>query len=207
MKKCPSCSSAVSPKAETCPNCGHPIKKKTSGCAWLVLVGAIILLILIAIGSTVDTSETTTTGSTASMKAPNTATAQIHQEGDTVDIGYTTYVAWQSYWTDSLSDNQFMQEAPDAKYLVIEVSVRNDDTKERSIPPFKLIDTKGREYNTSPSAYILPDYIGALSSLNPDVQKAGYIAFDCPPDRDYKLQVSGGYWSGEHALIELNPSQ
>ena len=51
MKNCPSCSTPVSPKATTCPQCGHPFKKATSGCAWLVLIGGIAFIIIMIIGS------------------------------------------------------------------------------------------------------------------------------------------------------------
>ena len=50
MENCPSCTNPVSPKAMTCPKCGHPFKKPTSGCAWLALIGG-ICFILIIIGS------------------------------------------------------------------------------------------------------------------------------------------------------------
>lgn len=202
MKTCPSCKKPVSPKAEACPGCGHPIKKKTSGCAVLALAGLILLIIIGVIASNPDT---TNSGKTSSRPEVKEAPAKTYKEGETVNIGYTTYVAWQSYWTDRLTDNQYMHKYPDAKYLLIEVSVRNDDKKERSIPPFKLIDEAGREYGESSNAYALEDHIGALTSLNPDVQKDGYIVFDCPPNRNYQLHTSGGYWSSDSANIELNP--
>jgi hypothetical protein len=198
MKTCPSCKKEISPKAETCPACGHPIKKKTSGCAWLFLIAFVGIMIMAAIGGS--------DGTTPKPATPaSTEADKIYSQGDTVNIGYTSYVAWSSYWTDRLTDNQYSHTAPDAKYLVVKVTVRNDDSKERSIPPFKLIDSAGREYSTSSNGYILDGHIGALSSLNPDVQKDGFIVFDCPPGRDYKLQVRGGYWSSDSANIELNP--
>ena len=200
MKNCPSCKKPISPKAETCPACGHPIKKKTTGCALAFLIGLIFIILLAAIGSNTDAEKQPVTS-----KAKTEVAAKIYTEGETVSIGYTTYVAWQSYWTDKLSDNPHRQTAPNAKYLVIEVSVRNDDNKERSIPPFKLIDSDGREYGTSSSSWQLTDHIGTLASLNPDVQKGGWIVFDCPPERAYKLKVSGGFWSSDDALIQLDP--
>lgn len=202
MKKCPSCKNPVSPKAETCPGCGHPIKKKASGCAVIALAGLIGFIIITAIGANMDPTSYEKTSATKTTQA---VPSKTHKEGDTVSIGYTTYVAWQSYWTDRLTDNPHMHKAPDAKYLVVEVSVRNDDKKERSIPPFKLVDESGREYGKSSNAYALSDHIGPLSSLNPDVQKDGYIVFDCPPGRTYALRVSGGYWSSDSATIALNP--
>lgn len=168
----------------------------------------LIIFLLLTTGIILTTISSTGENGTTPDETPNTKkAATIYKQGDTVEIGYTTYIAWQSYWTDRLTDNQYTHTDPDAKYLVIEISVRNDDTKARSIPSFKLIDTQGREYNTSSSAFIFNEHIGILSSLNPDVQKDGFIVFDCPPQRDYKLHVSGGYWTNDHALIQLAPQQ
>jgi len=52
MKKCPSCKHAVSTKAETCPSCGHPLKKKKrkSGCAstllMLLILGGFVFYVM-----------------------------------------------------------------------------------------------------------------------------------------------------------------
>jgi hypothetical protein len=83
------------------------------------------------------------------------------------------------------------------------LSVRNDDKKPRNIPPFKLIDNRGAEYQTSSKAWGVEDNIGVIESLNPSVTKNGLIVFDVPKSRSYKLKVSGGYWSKEDALIEI----
>ena len=85
------------------------------------------------------------------------------------------------------------------------LAVRNRDDKPRSIPPFELIDEDGREYETSSKAWKVEGCITALDSLNPGVRKDGVIVFDVPRTREYDLKVSGGYWSPEDALIELNP--
>ena len=38
LKKCKECGEQVSSDAKSCPNCGKPAPKKTSGCAWIALV-------------------------------------------------------------------------------------------------------------------------------------------------------------------------
>jgi hypothetical protein len=83
------------------------------------------------------------------------------------------------------------------------LSVRNDDKKPRNIPPFKLIDNAGAEYQTSSKAWRVEDNIGVIESLNPSVTKNGLIVFDVPKSCSYKLKVSEGYWSKEDALIEI----
>ena len=56
-------------------------------------------------------------------------------------------------------------------------------------------------------AWAVDGSIGVLESLNPSVKTQGFIVFDVPTNHKYKLKVSGGYWSGEDALIEISPKQ
>lgn len=67
LKKCKECGKEVSKKAETCPNCGNPIKKKPKqyGCGTLILIG-IVAIFLISVFSPEDKKTTPT------PKAPKT---------------------------------------------------------------------------------------------------------------------------------------
>ena len=67
--KCKECGKEVSKKAETCPNCGAPLKKKTTqyGCGTLILLG-IVTFILIGVFSSNDKS-TTDTSTTSTPKS------------------------------------------------------------------------------------------------------------------------------------------
>ena len=141
------------------------------------------------------------------LSSPNSNGAKpitVYKMNDTVNIGYTSYAVWRAWWSDRLSNNEFLNEAPDAFYLFIELTVRNDDKKARSIPPFKLVDENGAEYQTG-KGWSVEGSIGVLDSLNPGVQKRGFIVFDVPSNHRYKLKVSGGYWSAADALIEIVP--
>ena len=91
-------------------------------------------------------------------------------------------------------------------FLFVKLTVRNDDKKARTIPPFKLIDENGAEYETSSKGWSVDGSIGALDSLNPGVQKDGTILFDVPQSHTYKLKLSGGYWSDDEAFVKLTPS-
>jgi hypothetical protein len=129
-------------------------------------------------------------------------------EGDTVSIGYTSYIVGGSFWRTRLV-RSYSEEKPNAMFLVVILAVRNDDTKPRSIPPFKLIDENGAEYETFSSAgFYFKEYaMDIFDSLNPSVLKKGCIAFDVPTNHNYKLKVSGGYWSKEDAIIRLSPEK
>jgi len=191
LRKCKECGQQISTKAATCPNCGSVLKKKTGCFTWLV-AGFFIFVIIGVIGSL----------SNSSKDKPQ---QKFYKEGDTVNIGYTSYAVWRSWWSSRLSDNQFLDQKPDARFLFVELTVRNDDKKARSIAPFKLIDENGAEYEASSKAWAVEGSIGVLTSLNPSVKKEGFVVFDVPTEHEYKLKCSGGYWSGEDAFVQLSP--
>jgi len=153
--------------------------------------------------SSADESDETSSDHTSSETAVAPTPPRSHKMNETVQIGYTTYAVWNARWSDQLSDNRFLDPPPNAKYLFVELTVRNNDNKARSIPPFELIDTSGAEYEASPHGWAVDGSIGLFDSLNPGVSKQGFVVFDVPQGKQYHLKVSGGYWSGEDTLIEI----
>jgi Domain of unknown function (DUF4352) len=201
--KCKECGQEVSKKAGSCPKCGAPIKKKTSLITWIVAI-IIVLWVIGYIANQGNTpSETSSTSDANSSNASKNVTTKIYKIGETAHVGYTSYAVWKAFYKKQLSDNPYLNQPPDATYLFVDITVRNDDTKARSIAPFMLVDDKGSEYETSSNAWSVDGSIGVLDSLNPGVQKRGYIVFDVPRGKHYKLEISGGYWSSDKALIDL----
>lgn len=212
LKKCKECGKEVSTKAESCPNCGAVLKRKTSGCAGCLAVFIIGFIVLGVIGSLVDTDTSPRSSNKSSTAAwqdesphDSKPAPAIHAEGDTVHVGYTSYVVWRSWWSNRLSNNQFLDQRPNAMYLFVDVTVRNNDKKARMVPPFTLVDENGAEYEASSNGWAVEGSIGIIESLNPSVSKQGFVVFDVPKDRQYRLKLSGGYWSGEDAYVRLTP--
>jgi hypothetical protein len=210
IKKCKECGMGVSTSAKVCPHCGK--KYPTGGFTWPAKI-FLIFILLVVIGQLFGHSDQSSKSNNNSVDVKSQShetpklQGKIYKEGDTVHVGYTSYAAWRSWWSKRLSDNQYLDNKPDAMFLFVELSVRNNDKKARTIPPFKLIDENGAEYETSSKAWSIEHSIGALDSLNPSVRKQGIIVFDVPTNNTYKLKVSGGYWSEEDALILLLPNQ
>lgn len=90
LVKCGECKTEMSDKAEKCPKCGAPAKKKTSLLTWLV-VGIFGLGIIGAIsGNNSSTSSTeTTTDSTVDATASTPAPEKVAVEPDTPKWSYT----------------------------------------------------------------------------------------------------------------------
>jgi len=129
---------------------------------------------------------------------------KIYKEGDTISFTYTSYTVSQSGWSTPLSNNPFDQ--PDAMFLLVELTVRNDYKKPRSIHPlFMLIDENGAEYySTSKTSQFINKGVPADWGfvLNPGVQKHGCLVFDIPQNHKYKLEITE---FAMDALIELSP--
>lgn len=208
LKKCRECRSPVSTRAASCPKCGAVLKRKTGCLGWIAIlfVGFIALCVVAAKvndGRPNNPRKSTTAGGGKSSKPPKAESAL--KEGDSVHVGYTTYAVWRSWWSNTLSDNPYLNTSPNASYLFVELTVRNDDKKARMVPPLKLIDENGAEYDASAHGWAVKGAIGILESLNPSVSKQGFVVFDVPRDRSYKLKLSGGFWSTQDAYVKLSP--
>jgi hypothetical protein len=182
-----------------------PPKKRgfSLGRALLVLVG---ILILAAVFGRNETGKNTSVSTAESKKEPAVvASSKIFREGETITVGYTSYVIWRSWWSNQLSNNQFLNHPPDAMYLFVELTVRNNDTKARTIPSFYLLDDNGSEYEASSRGWGIDQHLGILADLNPTVSKRGKIVFDVPKGRNYRIKLSGGFWSSDNAYVRLEP--
>jgi hypothetical protein len=143
-----------------------------------------------------------------SDRGGNTAAAQLkHAIGDSVSAGYWTYRCNGTQWMSLLVSDFGSMEQPDAAYLVVDITIRNDDRSASTRPPMKLIDSQGREFSESSKEYVLPQSIGTLKELNPSVSSRGYVLFDVPPQGKYVLKVSGGFESDDFKLIDLPKAQ
>lgn len=187
------------------------------GIPTLLLGGCVACVVLLSATSNSNlanrnTAQRSNDSSSASSSAPVSSERteidgmKVYRTGETVNVGYMQYEVVSSWYSNRLSSNEYLDEAPDASYLFVDLVVANSDREQRTVPPFKLIDASKSEYGTSDKAWAVEGSIGLLQNLNPSVSKRAYVIFDVPQGRSYKLKVSGGYWSAEDALIELSPT-
>ena len=227
LKPCKECGHQVSSSAKACPGCGAAVK---SGIRCGTVVGLIILvplllgviMFIVAVSTATLPSSSPSGSSAPSLPAPRPAPSAspaqpspsptpkdqgpaVHEAMETVSVGYWSYMVDSAEWRDYLSRNELIDEKPSAAYLVVRIAARNNDKSSSTIPPFTLLDDQGAEHSESANRWRLKDAFGPLESLNPTVQKSGYLVFDVPRDRTYRLKVSGGLMSGKSALINLRP--
>ncbi len=209
LANCKECGAPVSKAAKACPKCGEPAKKRTSPFTWIIAIISVFWIF------THDWSEqspreahvsqgNTPTSAPTETQPKSTDTPRVYPMKKTVAIGYTSYAVWEAMFAKKLKDNPQLSPVPNATFLLVRLTVRNDDKEARSIVPFKLIDESGAEYETSSAAWAIDGNIGVLESLNPGVSKEGFVVFDVPRNHEYYLKISGGYWSRERALVKLS---
>lgn len=180
------------------------IVRHGSGC--LSIIGAIVVIMIIILMIPICSGPLFVSSNSA-KQSPSRSPKVTPEKGmgETLHVGYTSYCVWRAWFSERLSSNQFLNRRPSAKWLFLDVSVRNNDKKPRMIPPFKLVDENGALYESATEGGMIENAIGVLETLNPSVTKQGLVVFDVPADRKYRLQASGGYWSGEEAYIRIVP--
>ena len=184
-----------SPKGAASP----PVKRM--GCLKLM---AFIVLALFVLG--VIVSKIADSGPSTSKQPPGDARPSIpapeqerivrHKLGEDVFVGYWAYRCESAHWQNTVEEGGGLRRVADAKYLVVSLVFRNNDTASSILPPAKLLDDAGREHDESPDLGV------SLRSLNPGVTGSGNLVFDVPPGK-YSLKLSGGFASGRSALIDI----
>lgn len=177
----------------------------------LAIVGLILFVLACACPKTDERQQSRQVGG----NTPNDVTApqkpeqngmSVYQTGETVQVENLGYQVKESYFTKTLSKNQYTNQPPDAMYLFVQVAVANGNKEAYTIPQLKLVDEQNAEYDSTSKAFAVEGALGMMDQLNPGVAKAGYVIFDVPAGKKYKLKISGGMWSAKYALIELSPT-
>jgi hypothetical protein len=84
-------------------------------------------------------------GSMSTRPSPPRSTSKVYDQGQSVHVGYMSYAVWSSRCTYMLNDNTYLDTPPNSMYLVVNLTVRNNDRKERTVPSFSLVDEFGGE--------------------------------------------------------------
>lgn len=177
-------------------------RKSNKGLQWIVFLCVIVAVwFVFSYGGTPSPAPSTTSASSTTPSAP-VPSAVTHKIGDSITVGYWSYRVYGSQWKNSIG-GEYMNQTPDASFLVVDLAVRNNDNTSSTLPMLKLIDAEGREHDESDKRWAEDNSFGPLKSLNPGVASRGHAVFDVPKGQ-YTLKVSGGFRSGEHDSIELH---
>lgn len=96
---------------------GHSTKAKVIAFSWLALY------LVFYSGSKHDlqqkTSPSSQISSSAVQETSTVSDGTTYKIGETFQVGYTSYSVWNAQWRKRLSDNQFLDQAPDANWLFV----------------------------------------------------------------------------------------
>lgn len=154
-------------------------------------------------GNSVDATATTAPEPN-SVDAPATTGAPEPKNyiGGTVHVGYWSYSINGFRWMPFLG-SEYMVERPDAQFLVLDISARNDDKTASTLPPIKLVNDAGQVFSESSAGAMQQGFFGPLKELNPGVTSRGLVAFDVPQGT-YQVLLPGGFSSDETAKVLLS---
>jgi hypothetical protein len=168
--------------------------------AWLIGIPVGFCVLLIAIGfigaAMSDHKQPAQTALLEQAEAPETT----YRVGDVFTVGKLTCEVKKIKWAKSLG----AYSTADANYLILNLTVKNNDTSPTTLGNFHLRDEVGSKYDQEGIVIGLNNELPILTTLNPQVQKTGQVAFDVPKNHTYKLVVNGGLGESDEALVALN---
>jgi|HubBroStandDraft_4_1064222.scaffolds.fasta_scaffold00440_9 hypothetical protein len=175
-----------------------------------VVYGVLLLMLFVLwVSSRNNTPTPSSSEEPISVEGPSTrqastesAPSATHRIGEDFSIGYWSYRCNSATW-QSMIPSLGRGEVPDAEFLIVDLYIRNSDRTASTLPPVKLVDALGREYDESSKGTFMSGTFDTFKQLNPGVSSRGYVVFDVPHGQ-YSLQVSGGFQSGERALVDLS---
>ncbi len=129
--------------------------------------------------------------------------------GMDVPVGKFVYTVKSVKFAKRLGNSMTNQTA-DGVFLLVNMTIRNNDTETRTLDGslFKIKDTGGTEYEHSSSGSTALMLSGGkplfLKQCQPKIPTAGILVFEVPDQSSpYVLELSGGYWSRQHAQVAL----
>lgn len=187
------------------------MKKGLFGCLGCLGVVVVIVIIIAIISAVMGGGESG--GDSSSSNKDETKDAKIGEKVKVDDLEYTV----NSVETAGSVGNQYVSSNADGKYIVADVTVKNNGDEAITIDTelFKIIDgdaTNGADASASTDANTSasdPSDIGFfLEKLNPSSEKTGKVVFDVSEKTaqsdKLKMQVSSGMFGTKKANINLN---
>jgi len=125
--------------------------------------------------------------------------------GNTVVIGNITYKVTSTSTTHNVGGDLFGENA-DGIFIIVDMEMENRGTKSVQMLNnyFKLIDSKGREFETDNGAWIHLENNVFLKQLQPSLPTSGQMVFDVPTTTEsYMMEIDGISFNNDKKYITL----
>ncbi len=119
---------------------------------------------------------------------------EVYPMGKDARVGDLAYRVDRAWWETVPNPDGTQDE-----YLGVELAVTNRGKQRIQIPPFQLIDAKGRPHEVNYSRIVWPKM-----AVNPGETITGTLYFHLPRGEGFRLLISGGYKQGEFAHVEIS---
>lgn len=188
-------------------------KNKLKGC--LTVLGVVILLMIIAQvlrgNSTSNTDSSSNTVTTSETQKETTATS--NKIGDVVTVAKVEYTINNMELVDTVG-NEFLNKKANGKFLVLDVTIKNNEDKAITITDDYFILLKGKtEFKSDSTASLYANGNTErnanffYSKLNPESSITGKVVFDVSEetanDTSLQVQVQTGAWGTQKGIIDL----
>jgi len=134
---------------------------------------------------------------------------QRFKTGMEVPVGKLVYTVTSVKFARHLG-NSMVGETADGVFLVVGMTILNKDSETRTLDGslFKVKDSAGTEYEHSTRGSTAVQLSGGktlfLKQCQPKIPTKGILVFEVPDQgHPYFLELSGGFWSGQHAQVAL----
>lgn len=148
-------------------------------------------------------------GSGCGTTPMTTYTPLVYNQNEDVLFDNISYRISDVFWAEEISP-RYMKKKPNATFLVINLTLTNVARKPVDKvfnPIFKLIDSVGAEFESSPHLLITEGLEIKMMTqpLNPRVSMQGYVVFDVPQRNKYKLRILSPFYALEafHSSVKV----
>ena len=197
---------------------GRRPKRKKGGCLkWLILIGGAIFTLGFCGAMALDPVEEPEDETTEQTDEEVAETATSNEEttysiGEAVDVGGLS-VTVNGKSNQATVGNEFLNEtAGSGNYLLLDITITNNGNEAVTVDDsnFKLIKGETTFKSDGTATIYVNDESASffLNQLNPESTLSGIVAFDISEesasDPSLQLEVSGGFFSGDKELININ---
>lgn len=138
-----------------------------------------------------------------------TDTPEKFQPGTVIPVGKFMYTINGVKFAKRLG-NSVVNETADGIFLLVDMTILNNDSETRMLDDslFKIKDVAGTEYEPASRAATTLEMSGGKAIMfkqcQPKIPTKGVLVFEVPAQgQPYFLELSGGYWSSQHAQVAL----
>lgn len=114
--------------------------------------------------------------------------AKVYNLGEMVSLGKLTYTTLGAEYRTQITG---ITKMPTSRFLIVQLSIKNDGTDVANIPSFKLLGPNGQELPEVMDIEGWGDSLGYIRQLQVGQTMTGSIVFDVPMSA-YKLELTNG---------------